>query len=163
MDSGVKMCVDARLNMFSQYYTVPENVAADVDAFCRELTALGESSPDVASFEAAFASKGFSNRFNTLLSVCVPKPYQMNAQEQAHADETAREIFQEDKDRIKKEFIEDIGDSVQVKLDSDLAVARRRIMTEAGVMDEYTKISNITEDIGIVGRGLKSLFGKKKK
>lgn len=163
MDSSVKMCVDARLSMFSQYYEVPANVAPDVEVFCRELTALGESSPDVASFEAAFASKGFSNRFNTLLSVCVPKPYQMNAQEQAHADETAREIFKEDKGRIKKEFIEDVGDFAQVKLDSDLAVARRRIMTEAGVMDEYTKISNIAEDIGIVGKGLKGLFGKKKK
>lgn len=163
MDSGVKMCVDARLNMFSQYYTVPENVAADVDAFCRELTILGESSPDVAAFEEAFASKGFSNRFTALLSVCVPKPYQMNTQEQAHARETAREIFEEDKDRIKKELVEDVADTVQVKLDSDITAAKRKIMIEAGVMDEYTKISNITEDIGIVGRGLKSLFGKKKK
>lgn len=163
MDSGVKMCVDARLSMFSQYYEVPANVAPDVEAFCRELTALGESSPDVASFEAAFASKGFSDRFTALLSGCVPKPYQMNAQEQAHAEETAREIFEEDRERIGKELVEDVADSVQVKLDSDLTAAKRRIMTEAGVMDEYTKISNITEDIGIVGKGLKSLFGKKKK
>ena len=163
MDSSVKMCVDARLSMFSQYYEVPANVAPDVEAFCRELTALGESSPDVASFEAAFASKGFSDRFTALLSVCVPKPYQMNAQEQAYADETAREIFEEDRERIEKELVEDAADTVQVKLDSDLRSVKRKIMIEAGVMDEYTKISNITEDIGIVGKGLKSLFGKKKK
>lgn len=163
MDSGVKMCVDARLNMFSQYYTVPENVAADVEAFCQELIALGESSPDVAAFEAAFASKGFSNRFTALLSVCVPKPYQMNAQEQAYARETAREIFEEDKGRIKKELIEDVVDTGMVKLDSDLRSVKRKILIETGAMDEYTKISNIAEDIGITGKGFKGLFGKKKK
>ena len=163
MDSGVKMCVDARLNMFSQYYTVPENVAADVEAFCQELIALGESSPDVAAFEAAFASQGFSDRFNALLVLCVPKPYQMNAQEQAYAQETAQEIFEEDKKRIQKELVEDIADTVQVKLDSDLHVLKRKVLNAAGVMDEYTKISNIAEDIGITGKGFKGLFGKKKK
>ncbi len=162
MDSGVKMCVDARLSMFSQYYEVPANVAPDVDAFCQELTALGESSPDVAAFEGAFASQGYSDRFTALLSVCVPKPYQMTAQEQAYAQETAREIFREDRARIEQEFLDDMADTVQVKLDSDLTAASRKIMTEAGVMDEYTKISNITEDIGIIGKGFKKLFGKKK-
>lgn len=162
MDSGVKMCVDARLTMFSQYYTVPENIRADVEAFCRELTRLGEESSDVAAFESAFASQGFSDRFNALLVLCVPKPYQMNAQEQAYAQETAQEIFEEDKKRIQKELVEDIADTVQVKLDSDLHVLKRKVLNAAGVMDEYTKISNITEDIGVRKKGFKDLFRKKK-
>lgn len=163
MDSGVKMCVDARLSMFSQYYTVPESVAADVEAFCRELTQLGEESADVAAFEAAFASRGFGDRFNALLMICMPKPYQMNAQEQAYARETAREIFEEDKDRIKKELLKDVADTVQVKMESDLTVLKRKIMHETGTLDEYTKISNIAEDIGITKKGLRGLFGKKQK
>lgn len=162
MDSSVKMCVDARLNMFTQYYEVPANVSADVDAFCRELIILGEESPDAAAFEGAFASRGLSDRFTALLTRCTPKPYQMNAQEQAHAKETAREIFEEDRERIEKEFAEDVADSVQMKAESDLTEVKRGILIATGTMDEYTKISNITEDIGILGKGLKKLFGKKK-
>ena len=162
MDNSVKMCVDARLSMFGQYYAVPDNMTEEVDAFCRELTRLGEECPDAATFEAAFASRGFGERFNGLLAKCTPKPYQMNAQEQAYAQNAAREIFEEDKERIKKEFKEELVDTAKVQLDSDMNSVKRGVLTATGTMDEYTKISNITEDIGILGKGLKKLFGKKK-
>ena len=86
----------------------------------------------------------------------------MNAQEQDYAKNAAREIFEEDKDRIKKEFKEELVDTAKVHLDSDMNSVKRGVLTATGTMDEYTKISNITEDIGILGKGLKKLFGKKK-
>ena len=50
-------------------------------------------------------------------------------------------------------------ESVEMKLESDLRTQRIRQMSEAGVLDDYTKASNIIEDAGILAR----LFKKKKK
>jgi hypothetical protein len=35
-------------------------------------------------------------------------------------------------------------------------------MSEAGVLDEYTKVSNAVEDAGIIARFFKGKLGKKK-
>ena len=82
----------------------------------------------------------------------------MTEEDKAYSKQVSREIFREDKDRILKEAGQDLLESVEMKAESDLHSQRIRAMSEAGVLDDYTKVSNVVEDVGILAR----LFGKKK-
>ena len=68
-------------------------------------------------------------------------------------------MFTEDKDRILWEAGQDVLESVEMKIESDLRTQRIRQMSEAGVLDDYTRATNMLEDVGILAR----LFRKKKK
>lgn len=163
MRDDVKMCVNARFDMFEKYYIVPQNIAYQVESFCKEVTDLAEGCNDVADFEAKFISTGLSQKFNDLLISCTPKPYQISQEEQAFVNQTKKEMFEEDKEEIKKYIVDDVADSVKMEFESDIISAGRKVMIESGTLDEYTRITNVVEDVGIVAKGLGKLFGKKKK
>ena len=104
-----------------------------------------------------------SDAFNNLITRCTPQAYQMTAEDKAHSRQVAKEIFREDKDRILKEAGQDLLETVEMKVESDLRTQRIRQMSEAGVLDEYTKVSNAVDDVGILARFFKNRRDKKKK
>lgn len=157
----IKVCVEARTNFFGTYMTVPEQLQAELDDFISRICALGESCSSAGEFEQKFASSGLSDTFNSLVSRCTPQAHQMTRDEKAHARETAKEIFREDRGRILKEAGNDLLETVSMKAESDLRSASIKKMAEEGVLDDYTKVSNAIDDIGIIGRFFKRKFGKK--
>ena len=159
MIEEVRLCVEARTEFFGKYMSVPSTLQPEVNCFRERITALGEGSTNAAEFEQQFQNTGLSEVFNSLVTRCTPQPYQMTQEDKAHARQVAREIFAEDKSRILKDAGEDLLESVEMKLESDLRTQRIRQMSEAGVLDDYTKASNVIEDAGILAR----LFKKKKK
>ena len=162
MQEDVKTCVSARTDFFGKYMTVPPALQPELENFLEKITALGEASANAAEFEQKFQTTGLLEIFNGLVSRCTPQAYQMTAEDKAYSRQVAKEIFREDKDRILKEAAEDLLESVEMKAESDLRAQRIRQMSEAGVLDEYTKVSNAVEDAGIIARFFKGKLGKKK-
>ena len=158
MTEDVLACVSSRTDFFGKYMTVPSELQPELDSFIARITALGEASANATEFEQQFQSSGLSDVFNGLVCRCTPQAYQMTEEDKAYSKQVSREIFREDKDRILKEAGQDLLESVEMKVESDLHSQRIRAMSEAGVLDEYTKATNIVEDVGILAR----LFRKKK-
>ncbi len=163
MKTDVKQCVDARLNFFEQYYTVPEEVKSDVDGFRDELLALAENCGDATSFEATFVSSGLSDRFNNLIIRCTPKPYQMSEDEKAYSKAVSKQMFEENKGQIAKDIAADVAESAMMAAESEAVARKRQIMIETGTFDEYTRATNAIEDVGWAAKTIGKFFKKKDK
>ena len=163
MREDILSSIQTRLDFFEQYYTVPDTARPDVDAFVAQMHELGEQSADAADFEARFAAAGMNERFTALLVCCTPKAAKLTDEQKQYSRQVARELFEEDKERIIKEGVLDTVDHVAVELNEEAIAARRKAMIRDGVYDDYTRASNAvdyaTEGIGLLGK----LFGKKKK
>ena len=89
---------------------------------------------------------------------CVPKPVQMTDEQKEYSQSVMKDL---NKDRdFKKEFFDDVKDHVQTELNEELIAKRREIMTETGVFDEYTKVSNAVDDGGRLFGFFKKRFKK---
>ena len=162
MNDYIKQCVNSRVDFFDKYYTVPAELKPEVEAFIDDINQLGNVATDAVEFESKFVLSGLSERFNNLLTRCIPKAYNMTAEEKQHSRETAKEIFKEDRSRIVKEAAAEVVEHAAIMANEDLIAMRREAMIEAGVFDEYTRVSNATEIITESGSFLKKLFKKKK-
>ena len=159
MVDEVKTCVSARTDFFGRYMAVPPQLQPELMAFIEKINDLGESCSNAAEFEKQFQASGLMDAFNSLITRCSPQAYQMTAEDKAKSRQAAKEIFREDKDRILKEAGEDLLESLEMKVESDVRAQRIHQMSEAGVLDDYTRATNLVEDVGILAR----LLRKKKK
>ena len=157
MDAGILQCVNARLDFFTQYVTVPAAVQPEVDAFKQDIMALGESSADAADFEAKFAANGLSDRFNALVPKCTPVAQEMTAEQKEYSKQVYREMYS--KEDMMKDIAKDVADTVAVEAEEEMIAANRRARIAAGVDDEYNRVTNQIEDAKTIG----GLFKKKKK
>ncbi|MEE1198050.1 MAG: hypothetical protein U0K54_02760 [Acutalibacteraceae bacterium] len=162
MNDYIKQCVNSRVDFFDKYYTVPEELKPEVETFVREINQLGNSVTDAVEFENKFVLSGLSECFNNLLTRCIPKAYNMTAEEKQHSRETAKEIFKEDRSRIVKEAAADVVEHATIMANEELIAIRREAMIEADVFDEYTKVTNVIDFATESGSFLKKLFKKKK-
>ena len=162
MNEYVQQCVSSRVDFFDKYYTVPEELKFEVEAFVREINQLGNLVTDAVEFENKFVSSGLSERFNNLLTRCIPKAYNMTAEEKQHSKETAKEIFKEDRSRIIKEAAAEVVDHAAVMATEERIAKRREKMIEEGVFDEYTKVTNVIDYTTDGVKFFKKLFKKKK-
>ena len=161
MNENVKQCVNSRVDFFDKYYTVPEELKSEVDTFVVEINRLGDEAIDAVDFENKFASSGLSERFNGILSRCVPKAYNMTREEKQHSKEIAKEIFKEDRSRIIKEMAAEAVEHSTIMVNEELIAKSREAMIEADVFDEYTRVTNAVDIITESGSFLKKLFKKK--
>ena len=162
MNDYIKQCVNSRVDFFDKYYTVPAELKPEVEAFINEINKLGDAATDAVDFENKFASSELSERFNSLLTRCIPKAYNMTNEEKQHSKETAKEIFKEDRSRIIKEAAEEAVEHATIMANEELIAKRRESMIEEGVFDEYTRASNAADIITESGSFLKNLFKKRK-
>ena len=82
---------------------------------------------------------------------------------QAYTEKVQAEFKEERKKQFADTLINDVTDSVTMRAESDAMQARRRAMSDAGVLDEYTKATNAVEDVGRLAGFFRSKFGKKNK
>lgn len=162
MNEYVQQCVNSRVDFFDKYYTVPEALKPEVEAFISDVNRLGETAADAVDFENKFVSNVLNERFNSLLTRCIPKAYNMTAEEKQSSRETAKGIFKEDRSRIIKETVADAIDYAAVMANEELIAKQREAMIESDIFDEYTKASNAIDILTDGGNFLKNLFKKKK-
>jgi hypothetical protein len=162
MNEYVRVSVNSRVDFFNKYYVVPQQLVPEVQSFVAEINALGERCADCTEFEARFASSGLSDRFNLLLARCTPKPYQMTAEEKNFAKETAKQMFKENRSEIIKHEISEVADHVMVEVEEELIAQGRKTMIEHDVYDEYTRASNVLDNVKETGGWFKNHFRKKK-
>ena len=159
MTEEVRVCVSARADFFGKYVAVPADLQPEVDIFLEQINTLGENCTNATEFEGRFQESGLSDSFNGLVTRCTPQAYQMTAEDKAYSKQVSKEIFREDKGRIMKEAGIDALESVTMAAESELRSENIRRMADAGVLDDYTKASNMVEDAGALARW----FKKKKK
>ena len=157
MKDDVKICVSSRVDFFDQYYDVPAEMTAEVESFKSKVIDLGERSADAQSFEADFVSTGLSAEFMTLLPKCTPKAMQLTQEQKDYSKQVYKEMREERGESLFGDIVKDIGDSAKVELQEEMIARNRKAMIEDGVFDEYTKATNVVDDIGI----LTGLFKKK--
>jgi len=162
MNDYIKQCVNSRVDFFDKYYTVPIELKPEVEAFINEINQLGDAATDAVDFENKFASSELNERFNRLLTRCIPKAYNMTNEEKQHSKETAKEIFKEDRSRIIKESAAEVVEHATIMVNEELIAKRRELMIEKDVFDEYTITTNAVDIITDSGNFLKKLFKKKK-
>ena len=105
----VKVCVDAKLNMFRDYLDVPENMKARVDAFISNTTALGEKSANAVDFEAAFANTGLAEEFNSIVPQCTPKAVPVSDEWQAESKRIRKQMR---KEYVRNDLAKDVAGRV---------------------------------------------------
>lgn len=163
MNEYVKISVDSRIDFFNKYYSVPESAKNSVENFIKEITVLGESCSDSTEFESKFISSGLSEQFNNLLNCCTPKAYKMTDEEKQYSKSIAKDVvFEGGKKEIAKDIAKDVVDTIAVEAKEEAHAIKRKVMMEAGVYDEYTRVSNAIDDAGRVGKFIGGLFKKKK-
>lgn len=72
MVDEVKTCVDAKLT-FWRVFSVPDDLKSEMDMFIKDTQSLGEQCSSASEFEQQFSTSELLNRFNTLVSKCIPK------------------------------------------------------------------------------------------
>ena len=159
MNENIKKCVDARVDFFDKYYTVPENLKGQVDEFIEEINLLGETSADVAEFEARFSSTALQEKFNELLISCTPKAYKMTKEEK----EFSKEFAKQNRGNVVKDVAKEVFDYASVMAEEELIAQSRKAMIEDEVFDDYTRASNAIDIVTRAGGFLSGLFGKGKK
>lgn len=150
----MKEYIDAKCNVFTEYMHVPEELQGEFKKLCAEMHALGDGMTDYSLFEQQFASTGLSDRYNSLLAKCTPKPVKMTAEQKQESLKMAKEQIS------AKEIAADIADMAKTELQQEAISMKRRTMIDAGVFDEYTRTTNKIDDAKRAG---KFIFGKLKK
>lgn len=161
MTDEVKKCVDIRINFFDEYFTIPEDMQNEVQAFIADITLLGNSCNSATEFEQKFVSEGLSERFNAILPKCVQKPVKMTKEQKKRSRKIAKEILAENKDELVDDALTYVANRGMNDLrDKAIAISREK-MIEEGTMSDYTIRKNYIEDGIRFTRFLKDKFKKK--
>ena len=67
MVDEVKKCVDAKINFFEEFFSVPNDLKSEMEMFIKDTHDLGEKCSSASEFEEQFYTSELLNRFNTLV------------------------------------------------------------------------------------------------
>lgn len=166
MDSGVRACVDAKRDVFRQYFDVPEEVQAELEILFGKIEALGEQASDAMNFEAKFAAQ-FQEEYNGFFLRCTPRAVPMTAEQLAESKRLENEMMYGTNDPAKIKLMKasiaakDIAEMAATELEQEAISMSRRAMIEAGTFDDYTRASNKVDDAVRLGKAIGGLFKKK--
>ncbi len=160
MRDDIKTYVDAKVNYFEQYFTIPESAQEEFQQFADAVNALGESCSDAMDFESRYMSEGLMDKFTALITKCQPKAVQISQADQAYADQIAAEMKKEFKRDSAKHAAKGVLDTIRIEAESEFRRRRREEMIEAGTFDEWNRTTNKIDDAGRVLQGLGRLLKK---
>ena len=161
MTQDVQVCVNARLDFFTKYYSVPAPMVPEVDAFVHQLYELAERSANAMEFEQGFATE-LSARFNGLLPRLQPVAQQLTPQQQEQARQNYQQMRQERGESLADDVASEFADDVAMKMESEMIAGARKRMIEDGTFGQYTRATNAVEDAQYLGGFLGRLFKRKK-
>lgn len=155
----VKNCVDAKINFFEDYFSVPDDLKSEMDMFIKDTQALGEKCSSVSEFEQQFSTSELLNRFNTLVSKCTPKAKKMTKEEKKQSVKIAKDILYENRAEIAKDTLKDTANRIINDKRDDMLTKNRERMIEEGTYADYTIRRN---KINSIRDFLEKIFNKKK-
>ena len=159
MVDEVKTCVDAKINFFEEYFSVPDDLKSEMDMFIKDTQALGEKCSSASEFEQQFSSSELLNRFNTLVSKCTPKAKKMTKEEKKQSVKIAKDILYENRAEIAKDTLKDTANRIINDKRDDMLTKNRERMIEEGTYADYTIRRN---KINSIRDFLEKIFNKKK-
>ena len=144
MTDEVKKCVDIRINFFDEYFTIPEDMQNEVQAFIADITLLGNSCNSATEFEQKFVSEGLSERFNAILPKCIQKPVKMTKEQKKQSRKIAKEILAENKDELVDDALTYVANRGMNDLrDKAIAISREKMIEEGIISQMVTLPSNM--------------------
>ena len=155
----VKNCVDAKINFFEDYFSVPDDLKSEMDMFIKDTQALGEKCSSASEFEQQFSTSELLNRFNTLISKCTPKAKKMTKEEKKQSVKIAKDILYENRAEIAKDTLKDTANRIINDKRDDMLTKNRERMIEEGTYADYTIRRN---KINSIRDFLEKIFNKKK-
>ena len=159
MVDEVKTCVDAKINFFEEYFSVPDDLKSEMDMFIKDTQALGEQCSSASEFEQQFSASELLNRFNTLVSKCTPKAKKMTKEEKKQSVKIAKDILYENRAEIAKDTLKDTANRIINDKRDDMLTKNRERMIEEGTYADYTIRRN---KINSIRDFLEKIFNKKK-
>ena len=155
----VKTCVDAKINFFEEYFSVPDDLKSEMDMFIKDTQALGEQCSSASEFEQRFSTSELLNRFNTLVSKCTPKAKKMTKEEKKQSVKIAKDILYENRAEIAKDTLKDTANRIINDKRDDMLTKNRERMIEEGTYADYTIRRN---KINSIRDFLEKIFNNKK-
>ena len=155
----VKTCVDAKINFFEEYFSVPDDLKSEMDMFIKDTQALGEQCSSASEFEQQFSTSELLNRFNTLVSKCTPKAKKMTKEEKKQSVKIAKDILYENRAEIAKDTLKDTANRIINDKRDEMLTKNREKMIEEGTYADYTIRRN---KINSIRDFLEKIFNKKK-
>lgn len=159
MVDEVKSCVDAKINFFEDYFSVPDDLKSEMDMFIKDTQALGEQCSSASEFEQQFSTSELLNRFNTLVSKCTPKAKKMTKEEKKQSVKIAKDILYENRAEIAKDALKDTANRIINDKRDEMLTKNREKMIEEGTYADYTIRRN---KINSIRDFLEKIFNKKK-
>ena len=159
MVDEVKTCVDAKINFFEEYFSVPDDLKSEMDMFIKDTQALGEQCGSASEFEQQFSTSELLNRFNTLVSKCTPKAKKMTKEEKKQSVKIAKDILYENRVEIAKDTLKDTANRIINDKRDEMLTKNREKMIEEGTYADYTIRRN---KINTIRDFLEKIFNKKK-
>lgn len=159
MVDEVKTCVDAKINFFEEYFSVPNDLKSEMDMFIKDTQALGEQCSSASEFEQQFSTSELLNRFNTLVSKCTPKAKKMTKEEKKQSVKIAKDILYENRAEIAKDALKDTANRIINDKRDEMLTKNREKMIEEGTYADYTIRRNKIKSIADF---LEKIFNKKK-
>ena len=159
MVDEVKNCVDAKINFFEDYFSVPDDLKSEMDMFIKDTQALGEQCSSASEFEQQFSTSELLNRFNTLVSKCTPKAKKMTKEEKKQSVKIAKDILYENRAEIAKDTLKDTANRIINDKRDEMLTKNREKMIEEGTYADYTIRRN---KINSIRDFLEKIFNKKK-
>ena len=159
MVDEVKTCVDAKINFFEEYFSVPDDLKSEMDMFIKDTQALGEQCSSASEFEQQFSTSELLNRFNTLVSKCTPKAKKMTKEEKKQSVKIAKDILYENRSEIAKDALKDTANRIINDKRDEMLTKNREKMIEEGTYADYTIRRNKIKSIADF---LEKIFNKKK-
>ena len=159
MVDEVKTCVDAKINFFEEYFSVPDDLKSEMDMFIKDTQALGEQCSSASEFEQQFSTSELLNRFNTLVSKCTPKAKKMTKEEKKQSVKIAKDILYENRAEIAKDALKDTANRIINDKRDEMLTKNREKMIEEGTYADYTIRRN---KINSIRDFLEKIFNKKK-
>ena len=159
MVDEVKTCVDAKINFFEEYFSVPDDLKSEMDMFIKNIQSLGEQCSSASEFEQQFSTSELLNRFNTLVSKCIPKAKKMTKEEKKQSVKIAKDILYENRAEIAKDTLKDTANRIINDKRDDMLTKNRERMIEEGTYADYTIRRN---KINSIRDFLEKIFNKKK-
>lgn len=166
MNQEVQVCVDAKFNVFRDYFDVPPQVQGEMDALFAKVVALGEECDNAIEFEGRFAAE-LQNEYNGMFLKCAPRAVQMTEEQKAESKRLENEMMYGSNDPKKiaaakaTRTIKDVAGIVATEAEQELIAMKRRSMIEAGTFDEYTRTTNKIDDAVRGAKFIGGLFKKK--
>ena len=155
----VKNCVDAKINFFEDYFSVPDDLKSEMDMFIKDTQSLGEQCSSASEFEQQFSTSELLNRFNTLVSKCTPKAKKMTKEEKKQSVKIAKDILYENRAEIAKDTLKDTANRIINDKRDEMLTKNREKMIEEGTYADYTIRRN---KINSIADFLEKIFNKKK-